>query len=58
MKQHYVTTLTLNHERIKKVLQRISVFKPFISKYDWEGINQKNITRKSLAGIIQQLFLC
>ena len=31
---HYATTVALNHERIKNVLQRISVFKPFISKYE------------------------
>ena len=32
-------TVSLNHEEIKKGLQRITKTKPFISKYNWEGIN-------------------
>ena len=32
-------TVALNHEEIKKDLQRITQIKPFISKYNWEGIN-------------------
>ena len=29
----------LNHEEIKKDLQRIIKIKPLINKYNWEGIN-------------------
>ena len=29
----------LNHEQIKKYWQRITIFKPFIDKYNWEGVN-------------------
>ena len=32
-------TVELNHEEIKKDLQRIAKSKPFINKYNWEGIN-------------------
>ena len=35
----YVVTVTLNHKEIKKDLQRITKIKPFINKYNWEGIN-------------------
>ena len=35
----YAVTVTLNHEEIKKDLQRITRIKPFINKYNWEGIN-------------------
>ena len=33
------TTVILNHEGIKKNLQRISKFKPFINKYNWKRIS-------------------
>ena len=36
---YYAVTATLNHEEIKKDLQRITKTEPFINKYDWEGIN-------------------
>ena len=29
----------LNHEEIKKDLQRITKIKPFVNKYNWEGIH-------------------
>ena len=29
----------LNHEEIKKDPQRVTKIKPFINKYDWEGIS-------------------
>ena len=29
----------LNHEEIKKDWQRITKTKPFINKYNWEGIH-------------------
>ena len=29
----------LNHEEIKKHLQRITKIKQFVSKYNWKGIN-------------------
>ena len=32
-------TVALNHEQIKKDLQRITKIKPFIDKYNCEGIN-------------------
>ena len=35
----YAVTFTLNYEQIKKALQQITKTKPFISKYNWEGIN-------------------
>ena len=35
----YVITTTLNHEEIKKDPQRITKIKPFINKYNWEGIH-------------------
>ena len=38
----YAITVTLNHEEIKKDLQRITKLKPFINKYHWEGINFKS----------------
>ena len=48
-------TITLNPEKIKKDLQRIAKTKPFINKFNWEGVNfpsnkvdwkqsQKNVT--------------
>ena len=35
----YAVTVALNHEEIKKDPQRITKIKPFINKYNWEGIN-------------------
>ena len=35
----YVVTVELNYEEIKKDPQRITKIKPFINKYNWEGIN-------------------
>ena len=35
----YAATVALNHEEIKWNPERVSTIKPFISKYDWEGIN-------------------
>ena len=35
----YAATITLNHEKIGKHPDRISTIKPFIDKYNWEGIN-------------------
>ena len=35
----YPVTVVLNHEEIKKGLQRITKIKPFINKYDREGMN-------------------
>ena len=35
----YAVTVALNHEEIKKDLQRITKIKPFINKYNWEGIH-------------------
>ena len=42
----YAVTVTLNYEEIKKDLQRITNIKPFINKYNWEGINfeKNNVT--------------
>ena len=34
----YIVTVALNHEEIKKDLQRITNNKPGINKYNWEGI--------------------
>ena len=36
--QHAVT-VALNHEEIKRDPQRITKIKPFINKYNWEGID-------------------
>ena len=35
----YIVTVTLNHEEIKKDLQKITEITTFINKYNWEGIN-------------------
>ena len=35
----YAVTVALNHEEIKKDPQRITKIKPFMNKYNWEGIN-------------------
>ena len=35
----YAVAVTLNHEKIKKDPQRITKIKPFINKYNWEGIH-------------------
>ena len=35
----YAVTVMLNHEEIKRDLQRIIKIKPFINKYNWQGIN-------------------
>ena len=35
----YAATVGLNNKEIKKDLKRISKINPFISKYNWEGIN-------------------
>ena len=35
----YAVTVALNHEEIKKDLQRIKKIKPFINRYNCEGIN-------------------
>ena len=35
----YAATVALNHREIKKDLQRITKMKPFINKYNCEGIN-------------------
>ena len=35
----YTVTVALNHKVIQKPSERITKTKPFISKYNWEGIN-------------------
>ena len=35
----YAVKVALDHEEIKKDLQRITKIKPFINKYNWAGIN-------------------
>ena len=35
----YAVTVALNHEEIRKDHQGITKIKPFISTYNWEGIN-------------------
>ena len=35
----YAVTVVLNHEEVEKDPQRITNIKPFINKYNWEGIN-------------------
>ena len=35
----YAITVVLNHKEIKKDPQKITKIKPFIKKYNWEGIN-------------------
>ena len=34
----YAITVALNHEQIKKDLQKISRIKPFIDQYNWKEI--------------------
>ena len=36
---YYTVTVALNCEETKKDPQRITKIKPFINKYNWEGIN-------------------
>ena len=49
---HYAITAALNHQHIKKDSQRITKFKPFINKYDWNGIvflsHQKDLEKFEL----------
>ena len=35
----YATTIALNHEETGNKSQRISKIKPFVNKYNYEGIN-------------------
>ena len=35
----YTVTVTLNYKETKKDPQRVTKIKPFINKYNWEGIN-------------------
>ena len=35
----YTVTIALNHEEIKKDPQKTTKIKPFINRYNWEGIN-------------------
>ena len=35
----YAVTVALNYEEIKKGPQRITKTKPFLNKYNWEGIH-------------------
>ena len=46
----YAIAVTLNHDEIKKDLQRITKVKPFINKYNWEWyiFHQKNMIGKNL----------
>ena len=38
----YAVTVALNFEEIKKDPQRITKIKPFINKYNWEGISYRS----------------
>ena len=38
----YAVTATINYEGIKGDPKRIKQIKPFIDKYNWEGINYKS----------------
>ena len=35
----YAVTVTLNHEKFRRNTKRIPKIRPFINKYNWEGIN-------------------
>ena len=35
----YAATVVLNYQEIKSNPERVSVIKPFINKYNWNGIN-------------------
>ena len=52
-------TLALNHEQIKKDLQRITKIKPIIYKYNWKEIDFPSNKQdwKSLNQITNQLLL-
>ena len=41
----YVLTVALNYEEIKEDPQRIANIKPFIYKYNWEGINVSSLQK-------------
>ena len=32
-------TISLNHEEIRKLSERITIIKPFLNNYNWEGIS-------------------
>ena len=42
----YAVLVAFNHEKIKKDPQRITKIKPFINKYNWEGINFSSEKKK------------
>ena len=48
----YTVTVPLNHEEINIDLQRITKVKPFINKYNCEGINFPKIIGKNWRKII------
>ena len=50
----YAVAVTLNHKEIKKDPQRITKIKPFINKYNWEGIHfpSEKMIRKNLRKIM------
>ena len=54
----YAVTVELTYEEIKKDPQRITKIKPFINKYNWEGINypsEKNDWKKFEKNVIIDL---
>ena len=53
--QYTVPTL-LNYEEIKKNPRRITKIKPFINKYNWEGINFP-LEKDDWEKVMQQLLL-
>ena len=59
----YAATIALNLEEIKRDPQRISKLKPFMNKYNWEGINHpsekddwKNIDKNNLTIALNVLY--
>ena len=50
----YASTAALNYEEIKCNPERVSNIKPFLKKYNWEGMNW---LEKDLRKIFQQLLL-
>ena len=55
----YAVTVALSYEKTKLVLQKITQFKPFINKYNWEGLNfpSEEVDWKNLRKAMEQCLL-
>ena len=55
----YAVTVRLNYEEIRRGPQRITKNKPFINKYNWEGVNfpSKKVDQKKFKKIYVTIFV-